>query len=85
LYEKVTGSPHPSGNSQGHLTSCKSKLTLTRGLAAAAAAAAAGRISEQEVVTQFLALLGAGISTSVLLDKWAGHEFLLMLLTSCNS
>jgi hypothetical protein len=42
-------------------------------------------ISEQEVVTQFLALLGAGIGTSVLLDTWAGHEFLIMLLTSCNS
>jgi chlorophyll synthase len=40
----------------------------------------AGRISEQEVVTQFLALLGAGIGTSVLLDKWAGHEFPIMLV-----
>jgi hypothetical protein len=32
------------------------------------------------VVTQFLALLGAGIGTSVLLDKWAGHEFPIMLV-----
>uniref|UniRef100_A0A383V817 Chlorophyll synthase n=1 Tax=Tetradesmus obliquus TaxID=3088 RepID=A0A383V817_TETOB len=39
-----------------------------------------GRISEQEVVVQFLALLGAGIGTSVLLDKWAGHEFPIMLV-----
>jgi hypothetical protein len=41
--------------------------THTRSCAAAAAACPAGRISEQEVVTQFLALLGAGIGTSVLL------------------
>lgn len=40
----------------------------------------AGKISEQEVVVQFLALLAAGIGTSVLLDKWAGHEFPIMLV-----
>lgn len=32
------------------------------------------------MVVQFLALLGAGIGTSVLLDKWAGHEFPIMLV-----
>lgn len=38
-----------------------------------------GKISEPEVVTQFLVLLGAGIGTSALLDAWAGHEFPIML------
>jgi 4-hydroxybenzoate polyprenyltransferase len=35
----------------------------------------AGKISEQEVVIQFLVLLAAGVGTAFALDKWAGHEF----------
>ena len=35
----------------------------------------AGRISEGEVIAQVFVLLGAGIGTAFLLDKWAGHEF----------
>jgi len=35
----------------------------------------AGKISEQEVVTQFLVLLAAGVGTAFALDKWVGHEF----------
>jgi hypothetical protein len=31
------------------------------------------------VVAQFLALLGAGLGTAALLDKWAGHEQPIML------
>jgi chlorophyll synthase len=38
-----------------------------------------GKISEQEVIVQFLALLGAGIGTSYLLDQWAGHETPILL------
>lgn len=38
-----------------------------------------GRISEQEVVTQFLVLLGAGLGTSYALDVWAGHSTPIML------
>lgn len=34
-----------------------------------------GKISEQEVVTQFWALLAAGIGTAFALDRWVGHEF----------
>lgn len=34
-----------------------------------------GKISEQEVVTQFLVLLAAGVGTAFALDKWVGHEF----------
>jgi chlorophyll synthase len=33
-----------------------------------------GRISESEVVTQFLVLLGAGLATAYGLDRWVGHE-----------
>lgn len=33
-----------------------------------------GRITEPEVVAQFLALLAAGLSTAYALDKWVGHE-----------
>lgn len=34
----------------------------------------AGRISEAQVVAQFLALLVAGLGTAWALDGWAGHE-----------
>jgi hypothetical protein len=33
-----------------------------------------GKISEEQVVTQFLALLAAGLGTAALLDVWAGHD-----------
>jgi chlorophyll synthase len=33
-----------------------------------------GRISEGEVVSQFLVLLAAGLGTAFALDKWVGHE-----------
>jgi 4-hydroxybenzoate polyprenyltransferase len=36
--------------------------------------APSGRISETEVVVQFLALLAAGLGTAYGLDQWAGHE-----------
>jgi hypothetical protein len=35
----------------------------------------AGKISEPEVVTQFLVLLAAGVGTAFALDQWVGHEF----------
>lgn len=35
----------------------------------------AGKISEPEVVTQFIALLAAGVGTAYALDSWVGHEF----------
>jgi 4-hydroxybenzoate polyprenyltransferase len=45
-----------------------------------------GRISESEVVTQFLVLLAAGVGTAVGLDVWAGHSFpTLTLLTIFGS
>jgi chlorophyll synthase len=34
-----------------------------------------GKISEPEVVTQFIALLAAGVGTAYALDSWVGHEF----------
>ncbi|KIZ05447.1 chlorophyll synthase [Monoraphidium neglectum] len=33
-----------------------------------------GKITEEQVVTQFLALLAGGLGTAALLDVWAGHE-----------
>lgn len=34
----------------------------------------AGKISEEQVVTQFLVLLAGGLGTAALLDVWAGHD-----------
>ena len=39
----------------------------------------AGAISEPQVVTQFLALLAGGLGVSYTLDRWAGHDFPIML------
>ncbi len=39
-----------------------------------------GAISVPQVVTQILVLLGAGLGVSVILDRWAGHEFPIMSL-----
>ncbi|AMA10443.1 MULTISPECIES: chlorophyll synthase ChlG [Cyanophyceae] len=39
-----------------------------------------GAISVPQVVTQILGLLGSGIGLSYLLDRWAGHDFPVMLV-----
>jgi len=39
-----------------------------------------GKISEAEVVTQFLLLLTGGIGVAAALDVWAGHDFPVMTL-----
>jgi 4-hydroxybenzoate polyprenyltransferase len=38
----------------------------------------AGKISEEQVVQQFLVLLAGGIGTAAILDVWAGHEWPIM-------
>ncbi|ANV85504.1 chlorophyll synthase ChlG [Picosynechococcus sp. PCC 7003] len=39
-----------------------------------------GAISVPQVVTQILVLLGSGVGLSYLLDRWAGHDFPVMLV-----
>lgn len=43
------------------------------------ALAVSGAISEPQVVAQFLALLAGGLGVSYTLDRWAGHEFPILL------
>lgn len=38
------------------------------------ASSPAGRISEKQVITQFLSLMFAGLGTAWALDNWAGHD-----------
>lgn len=40
----------------------------------------AGKISEQEVIVQFITLLVAGLGAAYVLDQWAGHEQPIMLI-----
>ena len=41
-----------------------------------------GRITENEVLVQIFALLGAGLGIAYGLDRWAGHDFPTLLVSA---